>query len=258
MTRRRCAAFAGVSALAMLLAVGCGGTGGATTGTEGARATGGSALAGARAQLLAQLDTLRVAGVVKTADGILLPEIIRIELRTEMCTETRPPGTRFWSLDYDTCFTFTSADTVSATGEYSVALPCLDADRDYEGKFEFGELRLVPKGPVSFLAESDGGWTHQETFSSARSQERDLLLTFDPQPFFVVTPKASVRARPDSTAAEIRGCSFGHPVSVIRYHKGWAECLFPGLIGWMEMKFLGTEQDVKEKEPELKKAGLLP
>jgi hypothetical protein len=259
LTRRRFTALASAFALAWPLSLGCGSAGAPSgPGSGDPAAPGASTLALARAQLLSRLDTLRVAGAVKTSDGILLPETIRIEVRTEVCTETRAPGSRFWSLDYDTCFTFTSVDTVGPTGDYSVALPCIDADRDYQGSFAFGELRLVPKGPVSFLAESDGGWTHQETFSSARSQQRDLLLTFEPHLFYVVSPKASVRERPDSTTAELRGCPFGQEVNVIRFHLGWAECLFPGSIGWMEMKCLGTAEDVKEREAEYKKAGLIP
>jgi hypothetical protein len=199
-----------------------------------------------------------VAGNVKTSDGILLPETIRIEVRTEVCVESRAPGARFWSLDYDTCFVFASDDTVDSTGAYSVALPCLDADRDYQDSFPFGDLRLVPKGPVSFLAESDGGWRHQETFTSARSQQRDLLLTFEPHSFFVIHPKGVVRARPDSTAREILSCTFGQEVDVIRFHLGWAECLFPSLMGWMEMRCLGTPEEVKEREPHYKKMGLVP
>lgn len=214
-------------------------------------------LASARAGLLGKLDTLRVSGAVKTADGILLPETIRVEIRTEVCTEFRAPGSRFWSLDYDTCFVYVSADTVDSSGAYDVALPCLDADREYQGSFPFGELRLVPKGPVSFLAESDGGWKHQETFTSARSQQRDLLLSFEPHVFYVVTPKASFRARSDSASVETRSFPFGQEMQVIRFHLGWAECLTADGIGWMEMRCLGTKEDVAEREPHYRKAGLV-
>jgi hypothetical protein len=185
---------------------------------------------------------------VKTSEGILLPETIRIEVHTEVCAESRPPGSRFWSLDYDTCFTFVSVDTVDEKGQYSVAVPCLDADRDYQESFSFGDLRLVPKGPVSFLADSDGGWRHQETFTSSRSQQRDLILTFEPLVFYVILPTADALARPESKAARLKSCTFGEEVRVIRFHRGWAECLFVDSIGWMEMTGLGTEEDVKAKK----------
>lgn len=259
MPTRRFGTYAAWAALCGLLAGGCASVPsppGASSGASPA-GRGSPTLAEGRARLLARLDTLRVAGVVKTRDGLVLPETIRIEIRTEVCTESRPPGSRFWSLDYDTCFVFVSFDTVDAAGGYEVALPCLDADRDYQDSFPFGDLRLVPKGPVSFLAESDGGWRHQETFSSSRSQQRDLLLSFEPNPLYVVTPKALLRARPDSAASEMGSIAFGEEMQVIRFHLGWAECLFPTSIGWMEMRCLGTKDEVTEREPHYRKAGLL-
>ena len=249
MKGRRFASGVGGCALGLLLIAGCQGTG--TVGTSAAvdpSAPPGS-LAEAYTRLISKLDTLTVSGAVKTSDGILLPETIRIEVHTEVCTESRPPGSRFWSLDYDTCFTFVSVDTVDEQGNYSVAVPCLDADRDYQESFSFGDLRLVPKGPVSFLADSDGGWRHQETFTSSRSQQRDLILSFEPHSFFVILPKADAFARPQPQSAHLRSCTFGEEVKVIRFHAGWAECLFPDQIAWIEMKSLGTAEDVKAKQP---------
>jgi hypothetical protein len=249
MKGRRFASSAAYGALSILLIAGCQG-GASTVRTQAAvdPSAGANSLAQAYARLISKLDTLTVSGAVKTSDGILLPETIRIEVHTEVCTESRPPGSRFWSLDYDTCFTFVSVDTVDANGNYTVAVPCLDADRDYQESFPFGDLRLVPKGPVAFVADSDGGWRHQETFTSSRSQQRDLILSFEPHSFFVITPKADAYPRPQTVGEVIRSVAFGEEVKVIRFHAGWAEVLFNNTIGWVEMKGLGTEEDVKEKQ----------
>ena len=258
MKGRRFASSAGCSALSFLLIAGC--QSAATVGTQAVAdpsAPPGS-LAQAYDRLVSKLDTLTVSGAVKTSDGILLPETIRIEVHTDVCIESRQPGSRFWSLDYDTCFTFVSVDTVDASGNYSVAVPCLDADRDYQQSFPFGDLRLVPKGPVSFLADSDGGWRHQETFTSSRSQQRDLILSFEPHSFFVIAPKAEAYSRPQTVGDVLRSCAFGEEVKVIRFHAGWAECLFANMIAWIEMKGLGTEDDVKDKKGDLKEAGATP
>lgn len=200
-------------------------------------------------QLQAELETFRVAGAVMTSDGLLLPETIVIEIKSEICVESRQPGARFWSLDYDTCFTYTAADSVDAQGQYAVAVPCLDADRAYESSHPFGDLRMVQRGPVSFLASSDAGWRHQETFTSSRTQRRDLILTLDTDTFYVVKDSAVFRARPDPGASVIREYRFGTGVEVVRFHQGWAQCLMGDHLGWMEMRFLGTEREMKELAP---------
>jgi hypothetical protein len=203
----------------------------------------------AYASLRDRLDTFHVAGGVKTSDGLLLPETIRIEIRSEVCVESREPGARFWSLDYDTCFVFAAVDTVDDDGEYSVSVPCLDADRDYQSRFAFGDLRLVQKGPVSFLAESDAGWRHQETFTSSRTQRRDLVLTLEPETFWVIRDGAECRDRPRSDANRLSGHDFGTSVEVVRFHGGWAQILIGGRLGWMEMRFLGTQQEMEDARP---------
>ena len=196
-----------------------------------------------------RLDTFHVTGEVKTSEGILLPERITIEIKSEVCVESRQPGARFWSLDYDTCFTYASIDTVDEKGEYSVSVPCIDADRTYESRHAFGDLRLVQRGPVSFLAESDAGWRHQETFSSSRIQRRDLILTLEPETFYVIGDEAVLRERSEADAPEIRKYPFGAGVDVIRFQGGWAQCLMDGRIGWIEMRSLGTEAEMKEIAP---------
>jgi hypothetical protein len=253
MLSRRFTQVAAFALLGLFLAAGCqsAGTRSAAPSADPLRPA--HTLGDAYPKLLAKLDTLQVSGAVKTANGILLPETIRIEVHTEVCVESREHGSRFWSLDYDTCFTFVSVDTVDEKGEYSVAVPCLDADRDYQQSFPFGDLRLVPKGPVSFLADSDGGWKHQETFTSSRSQQRDLILSFeDPHIFYVILPKAEVMTRPLAEGAPLRSCAFGEEIKVIRFHRGWAECLFADCIGWVDMKCLGTSDDVKASQQEAK------
>jgi len=205
--------------------------------------------AAAHARLLAQLDTFRVAGAVKTSDDLLLPESIVIEIKSEICVESREPGARFWSLDYDTCFAYTASDSVDEKGEYAVAVPCLDPDRAYESSHPFGDLRLVQRGPVSFVASSDAGWKHQETFTSSRTQRRDLILTLDTDTFYVVGDRAVFRVRPRAEAAAIREYGFGTGVQVVRFHQGWAQCLMERSLGWMEMRNLGTEHEMKELAP---------
>jgi hypothetical protein len=197
----------------------------------------------AYARLATELDSLYVSGAVKTSEGLLLPENIAIEIKSEICVESRAPGSRFWSLDYDTCFTFASADTVDEQGNYNVAVPCLDAAQTYESKHSFGELRLVQRGPVSFLADSDAGWRHQETFSSSRSQRRDLILTLEPEVFYVVRSEAVLRERPMAESPVIRQYDLGAGVNVIRFHNGWAQCQAERRIGWMEMRFLGSGEE---------------
>ncbi|MDP6460751.1 MAG: hypothetical protein QGH59_03155, partial [Gemmatimonadota bacterium] len=144
------------------------------------------------ARLQAQLASLRVSGKVATSTGLLLPERIRIEVRSEICVETRRPGARFWAMDFDTCFVYSAIDTVDSTGMYQVSVPCIDADRDYEASTPRMDYRLVPRGPVTFLAESDAGWRHQETFTSSRNQRRDLKLTLHTETFFVVHDQAAI------------------------------------------------------------------
>jgi hypothetical protein len=196
-----------------------------------------------------RLETFRVSGGVRTSGGLLLPERIAIEIRSEVCVESRQPGTRFWSLDYDTCFSYVDIDTVDEKGEYSVSVPCLDADQSYESRHHFGDLRLVQNGPVSFLAESDAGWRHQETFASSRFERRDIELTLDTDTFYVVRPDAPFVERPEPDATVIRQYGFGTPVEVIRFHRGWAQLLMGDRIGWMEIQYLGTEAEKKEREP---------
>jgi hypothetical protein len=203
----------------------------------------------AYARLLDGIELFRVAGAIKTSDGLLLPEAIMIEIKSEICVESRQPGTRFWSLDYDTCFAYTAVDSLNQEGEYSVSVPCLDADRVYESSFSFGDLRLVQRGPVSFVASSDAGWRHHETFTSSRTQRRDLILTLDTDTFYVVRDQAAFRDRPRSEANVIQEYQFGTGVEVVRFHQGWAQCLMGRHLGWMEMRFLGTEREMKELAP---------
>lgn len=200
-------------------------------------------------KMLATLDKFHVAGGIRTDDGLLLPEIITIEIRSEVCVESREPGARFWSLEYDTCFVYVAVDTAGADGEYSVEVPCLDADQTYESRHAFGDLRLVQRGPVSFLAASDAGWRHQETFTSSRSQRRDLVLSLDTDTFWVVEEEARLRSRPDGGAETLGVYPFGAGIPVIRFNQGWAECRVDGRIGWMEMQDLGTEEEMKLKAP---------
>jgi hypothetical protein len=200
-------------------------------------------------KLIDRLDEFKVAGEVRTSEGLLLPELITIEIRSEVCVEHREPGARFWSLAYDTCFTYTAIDTVDEKGEYQVSVPCTDADATYESKNSFGELRLVQRGPVSFSAVSDAGWRHQETFASSRAQKRDLILTLEPETFYVVRAGAVFQERPRAESPEIRRYEFGATIPVIRFQGGWAQCLMGNRIGWMEMRFLGTEAQMKEKAP---------
>ncbi len=206
-------------------------------------------LAEAYRELQSTLDTLRVSGAVKTSDGLLLPETIIVGIRSEICVESRRPGQRFWSLDFDTCFVFVSADTVDEYGEYAVDVPCIDADGNYEASYPFGDLRLVPKGPVSFLADSDAGWRHQETFTTSRNQRRDLILDLDTEIFFVINDPALLRTEPDRDSREIGRYDFGKGIAVVRFHRGWAQCLMGGKIGWMEMRCLGTEKEMRELAP---------
>ena len=194
--------------------------------------------------LLDHVAPFRVAGAVKTSGGLLLPEAIVIEIKSEICVESRLPGTRFWSLDYDTCFAYSTVDSLDPDGEYSVSVPCLDADRAYESSHPFGDLRLVQRGPVSFVASSDAGWRHQETFTSSRTQRRDLILTLDTDTFYVVREQATLYNRPRSEANIIEQLEFGTGVEVVRFHQGWAQCLMDRHLGWMEMRFLGTERGI--------------
>lgn len=200
-------------------------------------------------KLIDRLDEFKVSGEVRTSEGLLLPELITIEIKSEICVESREPGARFWSLAYDTCFTYSAIDTVDAKGEYQVAVPCTDADETYESKHDFGELRLVQRGPVSFSAISDAGWRHQETFASSRAQKRDLILTLEPETFYVVRSGAIFQERPIAESPEIRRYDYGTSIPVIRFQGGWAQCLMGNRIGWMEMRFLGTEAQMKEQAP---------
>jgi hypothetical protein len=232
---------------AALAVASCGGTRAPSAGSASAPSPG--SRRSAFTQLEAQLETFRVAGAVKTSEGLLLPETIVIEIKSEICVESREPGARFWSLDYDTCFAYTAVDSVDATGEYSVEVPCLDPDRTYESTHPFGDFRMVQRGPVSFVASSDAGWRHQETFTSSRTQRRDLILTLDTDTFYVVVDAAVFRDRPQPSAAAIHEVQFGTGVEVVRFHQGWAQCLMGQSLGWMEMRFLGTEREMRELAP---------
>jgi hypothetical protein len=218
----------------------------------------GESRADAYLRLADRLDTFNVSGAVQTSEGLLLPENIRIEIKSEICVESREPGARFWSLDYDTCFTFASIDTVDEQGQYSVSVPSIDADQTYESHHSFGDLRLVQRGPVSFLADSDAGWKHQETFSSSRNQRRDLILTLEPELFYVVRDEGVLQERPLAESPVIRTFKFGTAIEVIRFQKGWAQCLMGKRIGWMEMRYLGTEAEMKERAPLKQKPDLSP
>jgi hypothetical protein len=240
------AGIALVAALTGLALASCASTGPGAAGTAGAAA---DTPEGAIQRLLDRVDPFRVGGGVRTDEGLLLPELITIEVKSEICVESRRPGTRFWSLEYDTCFVFTSVDTLDRNGQYAVAVPSLDADLEYESRHSFGDLRLVQRGPVSFLARSDAGWKHQETFTSSRNQRRDLVLTLETDRFWVVAGDAPLRERPDEGAAVLRNSSVGTGLDVIRFHQGWAECVLEGKIGWMEMRFLGTQREVDVKRP---------
>lgn len=244
---RRCL-WIGLSALGGLAAASCRGTVGSTPPAP-LVATMTDPRVEALLRLQTRLDTFHVAGAVKTSEGILLPETVVIEIRSEVCVESREPGARFWSLDYDTCFAFQARDTVDERGEYEVSVPCLDADATYESSFSFGDLRLVQKGPVSFVAESDAGWKHQETFRSSRTQRRDLVLTLEPEMFWVVREGAELRERPWPEAARIRGADFGTGIDVVRFHNGWAQILLGDRMGWMEMRFLGTREEMEAARP---------
>lgn len=200
-------------------------------------------------RLLGSLETFEVTGKVATDDGILLPEIITVEIKSEVCVESRAPGTRFWSLEYDTCVVYAALDSVDAEGTYQASVPCLDADKSYESRHGFGDLRLVQRGPVSFLAESDAGWRHQETFASSRSQRRDLVLTLDTDTFWVVTEEAPMWSRPEEESEVLRIYAFGAGLEVVRFRGGWAECLMEHRLGWVEMRNLGTEEEMKLKAP---------
>jgi hypothetical protein len=203
----------------------------------------------AHQRLLSNLDTFHVAGAVKTSDDVLLPETIVIEIRSEICVESREPGARFWSLDYDTCFVYQARDTVDERGEYEVSVPCLDADAAYESRFAFGDLRLVQKGPVSFLAESDAGWKHQETFRSSRTQRRDLVLTLEPETFWVVREGAELRERARPESPVVQAAEFGIGLDVVRFHNGWAQVVLGRRMAWMEMRFLGTREEMEAARP---------
>jgi len=196
-------------------------------------------------RLLGRLNTFHVSGAVKTDEDLLLPETIRITIKSEVCVESREPGSRFWALDYDTCFVYVSIDSLDERGEYTASVPCLDADRSYESRHSFGDLRLVQRGPVSFLAESDAGWRHQETFTSSRTQRRDLILSLDTDTFWVVTKEAAFHARPDTTTDLLNTYPFGTGMEVMRFHGGWAECRMGSFLGWVEMRHLGTEEEMR-------------
>ena len=242
---RAMAGLAGVALAGSLLAACAGSVGG---GPNPAAPSGGGR-SKAYARLVDMLEHFEVSGGVRTDGGHMLPEMIAIEIRSEVCVESRAPGARFWSLDYDTCFVWVDRDSVGPDGQYTVAVRCLDADVSYQSKDDQGELRLVQRGPVTFLAESDAGWKIQDTFASSRSQHRDLVLELRTDKFWVVTDEAELRARPATDASSFSRCRFGDAVEVLRFHQGWAECLRDGRIGWMEMRSLGTEEQMKERAP---------
>jgi hypothetical protein len=236
------------AALGGLLLAGCAGS--AAPGVQPTQATGADPRPQAYARLISRLRPFEVSGAVHSDRGDLLPESISIEVRSEICVESRPPGARFWSLDYDTCFAWVARDSVKSDGSYRVSVPSLEADEACESREGFGELRLVQKGPVTFLAESDAGWKLQNTFASSHSQRRDLVLDMKTDRFWVVSDQAQLRIRPAGTAEVCGRFRFGDPVEVVRFHEGWAECLTAERIGWMEMGAIGTEEEMKTSHRE--------
>ncbi len=200
-------------------------------------------------RLADRLDRFAVGGAVHTSDGLLLPETITIEIRSEICVESRRPGTRFWSLDYDTCFSYVDLDTVDARGEYSLEVPCIDADKTYESRHGFGDLRLVQRGPVSFVVVSDADWRHQETFSSSRYQRRDLVLTLDTDVLWIIDDDTPFHELASDDSPEIGRFDFGTSVDVVRFHLGWAEARLGQRIGWIGLHHLGSEEEMKERAP---------
>jgi hypothetical protein len=65
----------------------------------------------------------------------------------------------------------------------------------------------------------------------------------------VVTDSAPVLALRDASSAPLGSCPFGTGIDVIRFQQGWAECRMGHRIGWVEMRNLGTEADMKRKAP---------
>jgi hypothetical protein len=246
-SHRRPGTAGGVGWLAGFALAACGGC--ASAGGPPPAAAPEGERAAAYSRLIAALEPFEVTGGVRTHLGQILPETISIEIRSEICVESRAAGARFWSLDYDTCFVWVSRDSADADGTYSVSVPCLDADRTYQSQHSFGELRLVQRGPVTYLAESDAGWKMQDTFASSRSQRRDLVLELDTQKLFIVGDDAVLLARPKEEAPTLARYPFGATVEVLRFQQGWAECLKDGRIGWIEMRHLGTEEEMKGRAP---------
>jgi len=237
-----------LGALAVVATVSCQGTAPSSV-APASPLPGAESREAAYTRLRDRVEMFHVSGAVKTSDGLLLPETILIEIKSEICVESREPGARFWSLEYDTCFVSASVDTVDEEGQYSVSVPCLDADATYESRHSFGDLRLVQRGPVAFHAESDAGWKHQETFTSSRTQRRDLVLTLEPETFWIVRDGAEFRGRPRADSEVLRTFDFGADVGVVRFHGGWAEVLLDGRVGWIDMRFLGTKRELDEAAP---------
>ena len=78
---------------------------------------------------------------------------------------------------------------------------------------------------------------------------RDLVLELRPDRFFLLDDDVPLRLRPQPDAETISRHAYGNGVDVLRFHQGWAECLMSGRIGWMEMRFLGTEEEMEEQAP---------
>src|SRR5262245_63336190 len=93
---RAVAGLAGVALAGSLLAACAGSVGGGPT----PAAPSGGGRGNAYARLIDRLEHFEVSGGVRTEGGHMLPETIAIEIRSEVCVESRAPGARFWSLDY--------------------------------------------------------------------------------------------------------------------------------------------------------------
>ncbi|NNE44975.1 MAG: hypothetical protein HKN12_12270, partial [Gemmatimonadetes bacterium] len=66
--------------------------------------------------------------------------------------------------------------------------------------------------------------------------------------FWVVKEGAEFWERP-RPEAKLRDCPFGMAAPVVRFHQGWAQVILEDRIGWIEMKFLGTEAQMLAGKP---------
>jgi hypothetical protein len=123
-SRRQPVTVRGRRFIAGALLLACAGC--AASGGPAGEATPAAQRTAAYEKLVGTLEPFQVSGGVRTHLGQVLPETIVIEIRSEVCVESRAPGARFWSLDYDTCFVRVSRDTVSRR-HVRGQVPCLDA-----------------------------------------------------------------------------------------------------------------------------------